>query len=631
LYSMVFSQSIFPGAQGFGSSSRGAYQTTSTPTILTVDTLYAGKLSTSATSGSFEWCLSQKYPRIILFAVSGVIDYTTVPKDVIIENPYLTIYGQTAPKNGITLLGAQLLFRNHDMLIQHVKFRCSEHGLRDYTNVIVISEYNVVIDHCSISFADDELFTIWNADSNITLSNSIVAFPLQYSKHAAEASPHNPEGHGFGLIDKAIKNVSYIQNLTAYTTDRSPLTWGSGGVMLNNFFYTYCGYGPKIDSNSSQTPADYAIIGNVYLPTTSQKNVSWKKNILELRKTLSPHTRVYLSDNVSQKTLENPTYTQWQCITNNAGCIETKTNPMPMSGYTVLSSQDVESYVLAHAGAFYWDRDRIDQMVVDSVSQRTMDFISSPEPLPARAYNMSINEGLKTTNGNMQTGYDFSVNPVSFTVNTAPIHLTGKYATQAEVLTALNSQLPSGTIAVDHPAVTCYHIVIQTTATGKNQSITIGGDASVFGIANGTYYGENGIGGYPSFTPQTKKPMVPENPHQVSSGGYTNLEIWASELAHADDVALVRRVHSLNTEWVNVYAHSGAYLVTVEIRNTQAVWEKMEVFNAVGNTIFSMQNRQNEQNSKVMINMRNIARGMYLIKVKFTTGNMVVRKISVRS
>lgn len=579
----AFSQKIFPGAEGFGSSSRGAYAGSNNPTILVVDNLSSKNIKTSPTSGSFEWCVTQSFPRIILFEVSGVIDYTSVDYDILVDYPYCNIYGQTAPKNGVTILGAHILFRSHDILVQHMKFRNSDYELRDQTNAIIVSANNIVIDHCSFSFSNDEIVTIWKSEGDVTLSNSIIAFPLNYSKHCLNSGDFNPEGHGLGVIDYAVKNVSYLKNIIAYTVDRNPLSNNSNCVIANNFGYTYAGYGPKIEGDLLNI-YKYSVCNNIYLPTASQVNVVWKRNSVLLTKLLSSQSQIWLENNKCINNILHPEYSQWQCVTNNAGCIEPKKNPISMTDFSVVETDSLENYLSKNAGAYYWDRDWIDKMVIDSIKARKMEYINSPEPLPARAYNNSPTEGLKTTAGNMKNGYDFKSKPAIFSVNGKQVSLKSNYTSQQDVLNAINSQLPAGTIAVDHPAKACYHIVIETISKGSKSKLTISGDASAFGIANGIYKGEDGIGGYPKFTLIERKLVIPNEPHAISQNGYTNLELWVA----SNEFILTEQV-ALDTDLLNsiIYPNPNNGNFKVSVSNLEEGTEiDISILNQTGQTIY---------------------------------------------
>ena len=41
------------------------------------------------------------------------------------------------------------------------------------------------------------------------------------------------------------------------------------------------------------------------------------------------------------------------------------------------------------------------------------------------------------------------------------------------------------------------------------------------------------VGGYSPLTPSSRKLTLPASPHQVTASGYTNLEVWAQQMAAA--------------------------------------------------------------------------------------------------
>ena len=73
---------IVPDLYSFGTDTRAAYGGSVAPKILAVNSLSSGKtglLVNGATEdevwgrGTFEWCVEQTYPRIIVFEVGGLI------------------------------------------------------------------------------------------------------------------------------------------------------------------------------------------------------------------------------------------------------------------------------------------------------------------------------------------------------------------------------------------------------------------------------------------------------------------------------------------------------------------------------------------------------------------------------
>jgi hypothetical protein len=104
---------VFPGAIGFGSTTvagRGGQ-------VLKVINL------NPSGPGSLHAAVSASGPRVVVFEVSGTIRITS---DMVIQNPYITIAGQTAPSPGILIRGAALTIATHDVLVQHIRVRAGD-------------------------------------------------------------------------------------------------------------------------------------------------------------------------------------------------------------------------------------------------------------------------------------------------------------------------------------------------------------------------------------------------------------------------------------------------------------------------------------------------------------------------
>ena len=108
-----------------------------------------------------------------------------------------------------------------------------------------MSVNNIVIDHVSCSWTTDEMLTTWwDSDlqsgslTNITVSNSIFAYPIRYAGHTDVNG--QPIRHGFGmLVGPGSSNVSVVRNVMAFAFTRNPLIRGktSGAQVVNNFVY----------------------------------------------------------------------------------------------------------------------------------------------------------------------------------------------------------------------------------------------------------------------------------------------------------------------------------------------------------------------------------------------------------
>ena len=135
---------------GYGSETRGGLD----GRIIKVTTLNA------TGEGSFTEALNAEGSRTIVFEVAGVIDLGKQQIDI--TEPYLTIAGQTAPSPGITLIRGGLTVRTHDVVIQHIRFRMGDAGAEKgekyepEISTYGAEAYNIVVDHCSVSWGVDE-------------------------------------------------------------------------------------------------------------------------------------------------------------------------------------------------------------------------------------------------------------------------------------------------------------------------------------------------------------------------------------------------------------------------------------------------------------------------------------------
>lgn len=251
----------FPGAEGGGSEALGGRF--GTPTIYHVTTLADSGV------GSLRAALETSGPRIIVFDVSGEI----ISNSINISNPYVTVAGQTAPGQGITIRGKfdnvwdVDLFRimTHDVVIRNLRFRFGKRNasthcifIRDYNGQ---AAYNVVIDRCSLSWAEDEILTLYassQAYSKITVSNSIIAEGLHNVNH--DANLHSA-GAIVGMDSNAdqAEKVSFHHNYVAHNWMRSIYTKILNGRYINNIAYNYGDWAMIVAGGMS-----IDIIGNHY-------------------------------------------------------------------------------------------------------------------------------------------------------------------------------------------------------------------------------------------------------------------------------------------------------------------------------------------------------------------------------
>src|SRR5690606_28289437 len=140
--------------------------------------------------GTLREAVETKGPRIVVFRVGGPI---SLKSQLVIREPYITIAGQTAPGDGIVIRDMGIVIGTNDVLIQHLRVRPGngadirpDHndGIQIFgRNGDMTGAWNVVIDHVSVSWGEDELVSTWFAPHDITISWSIISEALSRSRH----------------------------------------------------------------------------------------------------------------------------------------------------------------------------------------------------------------------------------------------------------------------------------------------------------------------------------------------------------------------------------------------------------------------------------------------------------------
>jgi len=193
----------------------------------------------------------QGRPRTIVFRVAG---YLHLQDTLVINNDaYLTIAGQTAPADGVTIVlpGANqedadkpllIVDDSHDVIIRYLAFRkggLAASDQRGSATAITGGSHQVVFDHLSISWGGDENLAIWS--TNAAPAETPHQISVQWSIIAENLWN---DGHSTGLIagseyPEYMTDVSVHHDFFARNNNRNPLLKGRSGEMAANLVYNW--------------------------------------------------------------------------------------------------------------------------------------------------------------------------------------------------------------------------------------------------------------------------------------------------------------------------------------------------------------------------------------------------------
>jgi pectate lyase len=362
-------QLAFPGAMGFGKYSIGGRG----GEIVTVSNLNDSGV------GSLREALSYDFPRIVVFTVAGNIKLHT---PIVVNTPYLSLYGHTAPGDGIVISGNSVVFSSHDVIVRFIRFRPGDldygpPNLWGSMDAISIKSgepdqnYNLIFDHCSFSWSTDELVGIWDDARDITIQNSILSEPLN-------SNLHPKGGHAFGLLTgERNTRISIIRNLFAHNFARNPWIAGFGHFeVLSNIVYNPGGMALQVvsyDKNANQT---VAVINNKFIEGPNSYS---RKEVLIWRKYLG---KILIQNNLgfNKKTDQKQFFYDWNTTGEQLDfdlysySDSNYVNSLPQY---LINNEDVDSYIKDFGGAFLPIRDQVDRRAVSTWLSRTGKIIQS--------------------------------------------------------------------------------------------------------------------------------------------------------------------------------------------------------------------------------------------------------------
>ncbi len=339
----------FPSAEGFGQYATGGRG----------GVVYIVTNLNDSGEGSLRKGIVKHGPRTIVFAVSGTI-FLESPLDI--NRGDLTIAGQTAPGDGITLAGYPVSIKADNVIIRYMRFRMGDINKQQADAIGGRDTKNVILDHCSMSWATDEVASFYR-NHNFTMQWCIVS-------EALNRSVHEKGDHGYGGIWGGA-NVSFHHNLIASNNSRNPRFSGSSTTenlvdefvdFRNNVIYNWKG-----NSIYGGEKGTYNMVNNYFKsgPATPESRKDRIVNPSE------PYGKFYVDGNHVEG-FPNISKDNWnggvQCDDPESTKLE-KAIPITDNVRTE-SAQSAYLSVLKSAGASL-HRDAVDKRILDNVRTGT--------------------------------------------------------------------------------------------------------------------------------------------------------------------------------------------------------------------------------------------------------------------
>lgn len=316
--------------------------------------------------GSLREAVEAHGPRTILFAISGTIE---LKDQLSINDPYVTIAGNTAPGLGVQIRNWGIGIHTHDVVLRYLRIRVGDikgpgkepRVLGDQTHAIDISGANIVIDHCEFAYTNDQIVNIYAYEPQ---ERAAITFQWNYVYGGLINSTHEKGAHSMSYFLNGWGYVSFHHNLTAHSLRRNPRVWGLWLDYRNNVLYDYA------DAGYGEQPGDYLKLNYI-------ANVQKRGAQTFAFQASDPCGQFYAADNImppgSSMVLRVPKETIMNAPFVTPGVVTQK----PMEAF-----EDI----LSRGGAFFPRRDSISNFVVESVRNGTGKTPGTTDEWPLRGY-----------------------------------------------------------------------------------------------------------------------------------------------------------------------------------------------------------------------------------------------------
>jgi len=345
----------FPGAYGFGASATGGRG----------GAVYHVTNLNDSGPGSFRNAVSQGN-RTIVFDVGGYI----VLQSAVPVASNITIAGQTAPGDGIGVMGAEVSLSNQsNIIIRNMRFRQGTFDPNHGKSALNMGNgSNIILDHCSFEYGQWDTIDAVKT-TNFTVQDSIIADPIyqQFGAHV-EVGPstfyRNLWVNAHNRQPLAKDNTQYINNII-YDFQAAYTVANTGGYFSHDIVNNYFIAGPATTSS-----------GNAFFQINNKQSVYASGN--------------FLDSNMDGTLNGSPNDT--------AGSALVLTSPWAPSTSSIpaLNAQDAYASVVQSAGAS--PRDEVDSLVV----QQTQSLGTEGQLIKDQSTTGLSNNGYGTLNSGPQ-------------------------------------------------------------------------------------------------------------------------------------------------------------------------------------------------------------------------------------
>jgi len=360
--SLMAQQLAFKGADGFGKFAKGGRGCP----VYHVTTL------ADSGPGSFREAVSQS-KRTIVFDLSGVINI----KSKITVQSEITIAGQTAPGDGITVYGNGFsISGKNNVICRYMRFRGSINMSKGTCTVAIDSSQHVIFDHVSIE---------WGRWDNLHVKNS-QDVTLQYCIVGEGIDPQI-----FGALLERPTNLTVQHCLWINNQSRNPKA-KAGIEYVNNVIYNWGGSGFVGGHSAADSYQDlinnYMVAGpnssnNFLTMFTATDHVYHQGNYVDLNKDGVLNGRVITNEDFQKQ----------------GATLLDKTHNVAMNPKSIEKPEDALKTVITEAGASL-HRDAVDNRLIDCVKSlgKSGKIIKSEVEVGGQP-NIALVKALKDTDG----------------------------------------------------------------------------------------------------------------------------------------------------------------------------------------------------------------------------------------